>query len=107
MRRVLAFCEHREKWWKAMSSSQTGLSLAQLEGNRAYALRQASLQQRRREHFQKLWNTVLSRPQEEVLRELEEKRRKKSLSLAVVDDDMDELAPSDEDIIDEDIIDDD
>ncbi|KAF9504606.1 hypothetical protein BS47DRAFT_1262322, partial [Hydnum rufescens UP504] len=59
MCQVLAFCEHCEAWWIDLSHSQTGLSLPQLEGNKAYALHQASLQQSCQKHFQSLWNNVL------------------------------------------------
>ncbi|KAF9516743.1 hypothetical protein BS47DRAFT_1246921, partial [Hydnum rufescens UP504] len=59
MCQVLAFCEHHEAWWIDLSHSQTGLSLPQLEGNKVYALHQASLQQSHQKHFQSLWNNVL------------------------------------------------
>ncbi|KAF9505790.1 hypothetical protein BS47DRAFT_1306143 [Hydnum rufescens UP504] len=95
MRQVLAFCEHREAWWIDLSHSQTGLSLPQLEGNKAYALRQASLQQSHRKHFQSLWNNVLSSPQDQVLCELEEKHKNKSLSLGVIENDEDKLLSDD------------
>ncbi|KAF9504109.1 hypothetical protein BS47DRAFT_1401750 [Hydnum rufescens UP504] len=95
MRRVLAFCEHREAWWIDLSHSQTSLSLPQLEGNKAYTLRQASLQQSRQKHFQSLWNNILSSPQDQVLRELEEKHKNKSLSSGVIENDEDKLLSDD------------
>ena len=65
MRRTIAYCKWRATWWDKRIDMRVGLSLSLQEGLRAYAVRQALIQEGRAIHLQKEWSA--SEPQAQNL----------------------------------------
>jgi hypothetical protein len=55
MCRVLAFCEHRAKWWDQLESARTNVFLDVQDGARAYAAKQAIILRNRAKAFATMW----------------------------------------------------